>query len=114
MIMKIITKEARLAIVLLLLSATVVFAHKKGAGGFNSGKSYPYIGNNEESATFLATSIIFWAAEQSGDDPKKAAKDAKKAAKDGDELPYMQYGRDLAKTLSTLTQAEQDVVWYGS
>jgi hypothetical protein len=107
--MKII-KEARLAVVLLLLSATAVFAQR---GGFNSGKNFPLIGNNEKSAVFLATSIAYWAAEEAGEDPRKAAKNAKDSAKDGDEIPYLQYGRDLAKTLSTLTQAEQDVVWYG-
>lgn len=94
---------------LLSAGATTVHAGSKGPKPFNSGKAFPYIGDDEQSAQFIVEAIVHAIVERLG----LGGKDADRAA-DANEANYYQYARDLAKTLSQLSPSEQNKVWYGS
>lgn len=98
-------KEVRLAIVLLLAGATAVFSD-----GVNSGQPIPYLTNDEASAEFLAESIAKSIVKAEFQGVKKKEQKALIASVQNN---YLEYGRKLALTLSELTPAEQNVVWYG-
>lgn len=83
------TLLAFLTIALFVSSTVIVYA----GGSINSGKPVPFIGNNIESAEFLV---------------KRFKKDY-----GGDEDNWMDYAKSLAETLSQLTFAEQQVIWFG-
>ena len=99
-------REIRLAILLLLVSASVVFA----AGAINSGKPVPYIVDDEASAEFLAALIAKSAVTELDGMSKSERRAWVEERYDG----ILEYARQLAKTLSTFSQPEQDFFWYGN